>query len=78
MPQPLLFSPIALTREVLYNPNWPMDAAQKLGVDRRFQLVPPPCSYWLAKRAQSVPNIAPSSYRAGLVESEPTSPENQA
>ena len=24
---------IALARELLYNPNWPMDAAQKLGVD---------------------------------------------
>ena len=29
---------IALARELLYNPNWPMDAAQKLGVDRNFAL----------------------------------------
>jgi hypothetical protein len=76
MLQPLLFSPIALAREVLYNPNWPMDAAQRHGVDRRFELVPPPYSCWLAKRAQSVPNIAPSTYRAGL--GEPASPERQA
>jgi 2,4-dienoyl-CoA reductase-like NADH-dependent reductase (Old Yellow Enzyme family) len=32
---------IALGRELLYNPNWPMDAAQKLGVDPDFALVPP-------------------------------------
>jgi 2,4-dienoyl-CoA reductase-like NADH-dependent reductase (Old Yellow Enzyme family) len=67
---------VALAREVLYNPNWPMDAAQKLGVDRPFELVPPPYSYWLAKRAQSVPSIAPSTYRAGL--GEPLAPERQA
>jgi len=36
---------------VLYNPNWPMDAAQKLGVDKQFASVPPPQAYWLSKRA---------------------------
>ena len=41
---------IAIAREVLYNPNWPMDAAQKLGVDREFASVPSPQAYWLAKR----------------------------
>ena len=56
---------IALAREILYNPNWPMDAAQKLGVDQRFELVPPPYSYWLAKRAGAVKDIVPSTYRAG-------------
>jgi 2,4-dienoyl-CoA reductase-like NADH-dependent reductase (Old Yellow Enzyme family) len=61
---------VALAREVLYNPNWPMDAAQKLGVDRRFELVPPPYSYWLSKRAQSAPNIAPSTYGTSLSERE--------
>ena len=55
---------IALAREILYNPNWPMDAAQKLGVDPRFELVPPPYSYWLAKRAGAVKGIVPSTYRA--------------
>jgi 2,4-dienoyl-CoA reductase-like NADH-dependent reductase (Old Yellow Enzyme family) len=55
---------IALAREILYNPNWPMDAAQKLGIDRRFELMPPPYSYWLSKRAGSVKDIVPSTYRA--------------
>lgn len=57
---------IALAREVLYNPNWAMDAAQKLGVDKKFAVVPPPQAYWLAKRASSVKGIVPSTYQRGL------------
>ena len=57
---------VALAREILYNPNWPMDAAQKLGIDRRFELVPPPYSYWLSKRAGSVKDMTPSTYGTGL------------
>ena len=57
---------IALARELLYNPNWPMDAAQKLGVDKQFGSVPPPQAYWLAKRAQSVKSVVPSTYTKGL------------
>lgn len=59
---------IALAREILYNPNWPMDAAQKLGIDKRFELVPPPYSYWLSKRASSVKSITPSTFRTGIEE----------
>ena len=44
--------------------------------DRRFELVPPPYSYWLAKRAQSAPNIDPSTDGVGLGES--ASGERQA
>jgi 2,4-dienoyl-CoA reductase-like NADH-dependent reductase (Old Yellow Enzyme family) len=54
---------IALARELLYNPNWPMDAAQKLGVDTKFALVPPPQAYWLEKRARQVKAMVPSTYR---------------
>jgi len=57
---------IALARELLYNPNWPMDAAQKLGVDRQFGSVPPPQAYWLAKRAQSVKSVVPSTFMKGM------------
>ncbi len=57
---------IALGRELLYNPNWPMDAAQKLGVDKNFGSVPPPQSYWLSKRAQSVKSVVPSTYAKGI------------
>ena len=57
---------IALARELLYNPNWPMDAARKLGVDDAFELMPSPYSYWLAKRASSVKDVTPSTYMAGV------------
>ena len=57
---------IALARELLYNPNWPMDAAQKLGVDSKFASVPSAQAYWLAKRAQSVKTVVPSTYMKGL------------
>lgn len=59
---------IALARELLYNPNWPMDAAQKMGIDRDFASVPSPQSYWLAKRAQSVKNVQPSTFMKGMKE----------
>ena len=57
---------IALAREILYNPNWPMDAAQKLGVDPGFKSVPSPQSYWLEKRAQSIKDMVPSTYQRGI------------
>lgn len=57
---------VALAREMLYNPNWPMDAAQKLGIDPDFNLVPPPYSYWLSKRAKSAFEGQPSTWSSGL------------
>jgi len=57
---------VALAREVLYNPNWAMDAAQKLGLDRDFASVPPPQAYWLAKRASSVKGVVPSTFQKGM------------
>jgi 2,4-dienoyl-CoA reductase-like NADH-dependent reductase (Old Yellow Enzyme family) len=56
----------ALAREIMYNPNWPMDAAQKLGVDPEFTLVPSPQAYWLEKRANAVKELVPSTYQQGL------------
>jgi 2,4-dienoyl-CoA reductase-like NADH-dependent reductase (Old Yellow Enzyme family) len=57
---------VALAREIMYNPNWPMDAAQKLGADPDFMLVPSPYSYWLSKRAKSAFEGKPSTWAAGL------------
>ena len=57
---------IALAREILYNPNWPMDAAQKLGADPDFALVPSQYSYWLGKRAKSAFEGKPSTWMTGL------------
>jgi 2,4-dienoyl-CoA reductase-like NADH-dependent reductase (Old Yellow Enzyme family) len=59
---------VALAREIMHNPNWPMDAAQKLGADPDFTLVPPPYRYWLAKRAKSGFEIVPSTWSKGLGE----------
>ena len=53
---------VALAREMLYNPNWAMDAAQKLGLDAEFALVPPPYQYWLERRAATVRNMQPSTF----------------
>ena len=57
---------VALAREIMYNPNWPMDAAQKLGADPDFKMVPPPLAYWLSKRAKSGFEGKPSTYADGL------------
>jgi 2,4-dienoyl-CoA reductase-like NADH-dependent reductase (Old Yellow Enzyme family) len=57
---------VALAREIMYNPNWPMDAAQKLGCDPDFSMVPPPLRYWLAKRAKSGFEGRPSTFVGGL------------
>lgn len=56
---------VALAREMLYNPNWAMDAAQKLGVDPKFEMLPPPYQYWLSRRAATVPSMVPSTYGPG-------------
>jgi hypothetical protein len=43
-----------------------MDAAQKMGIDKDFATVPSPQAYWLAKRAQSVTTVQPSTYTKGI------------
>ena len=58
---------IALARELLDSPNWAMDAAQKLGADPDFALVPPNYGFWLGKRARSPFEGVPSTYRRGLL-----------
>ena len=55
---------VALAREMLYNPNWALDAARKLGADAEFALVPPPYRWWLARRAATVPELRPSTFDA--------------
>jgi 2,4-dienoyl-CoA reductase-like NADH-dependent reductase (Old Yellow Enzyme family) len=57
---------VALAREILYNPNWPMDAARKLGVDAEFKSVPAQQAYWLAKRESSIKDMTPSTYQVGI------------
>jgi len=53
---------VALARELLYNPNWPLDAAQKLGVDPDFKLSPPQQGWWLERRAKTAQGVVPSTF----------------
>ena len=57
---------VALGRELLHNPNWALDAAQKLGEDATFAKVPDNYGYWLEKRAQSGFEGTPSTWSRGL------------
>lgn len=43
---------IALARELLYNPNWPVHAARELGVPDYLDLLPPAYAWWLRRREQ--------------------------
>ena len=53
---------VALAREMLYNPNWAMDAAQKLGLDPEFKAVPPAMAYWLERRRATAKGVVPSTF----------------
>ena len=44
---------VALAREVLYNPNWPLHAARELGVDNAFAMWKPQFGWWLNKRQRA-------------------------
>ncbi len=41
---------IALAREFLYNPNWPVQAAKQLGVAEYLDLLPAQYAWWLKRR----------------------------
>jgi 2,4-dienoyl-CoA reductase-like NADH-dependent reductase (Old Yellow Enzyme family) len=59
---------IAVAREILNNPNWPMDAALKLGADGPFGNVPPQFGYWRGTRAKRGFGTRPSTWQNGLHE----------
>lgn len=52
---------VALGRELLHNPNWPMDAARKLGLPDPYSIAAPHISYWLTKRARDFDGFEPST-----------------
>jgi 2,4-dienoyl-CoA reductase-like NADH-dependent reductase (Old Yellow Enzyme family) len=56
---------VALGREMLHNPHWPMDAAQKLGVESPFAGIPNAYAYFLDKRAKSN-EVKPSTFQIGM------------
>ena len=57
---------IAVGREFLNNPNWAMDAAQKLGVDPDFNMSPRQTGFWLAKRGKRGFGSNPSTWQIGV------------
>jgi 2,4-dienoyl-CoA reductase-like NADH-dependent reductase (Old Yellow Enzyme family) len=45
---------VAIGRQALYDPRWPLHAAEALGCDPHFDLWPDEYGWWLNKRAQSL------------------------
>jgi 2,4-dienoyl-CoA reductase-like NADH-dependent reductase (Old Yellow Enzyme family) len=45
---------IAIGREALFNPNWPLHAALELGADAEFASWPQPYGWWLTRREASL------------------------
>jgi 2,4-dienoyl-CoA reductase-like NADH-dependent reductase (Old Yellow Enzyme family) len=45
---------VALAREMLWNPNWPVHAAKELGMDKPHELLPRPYAWWLQKREETL------------------------
>lgn len=56
---------VAVAREMLWNPNWALDAAHKLGADPSFELVPLQSRSWMSRRAASVSGFVASTYGTG-------------
>jgi 2,4-dienoyl-CoA reductase-like NADH-dependent reductase (Old Yellow Enzyme family) len=56
---------VAIGREMLHNPHWPIDAAQKLGVESPFNGIPPGYAYFLDKRSK-IDFGAPSTFQMGM------------
>lgn len=52
---------VALGRELLHHPNWPIDAARKLGVPEPYSQGPRRIAHWLSKRDGSFADFAPST-----------------
>ncbi|MGZ5152725.1 MAG: NADH:flavin oxidoreductase/NADH oxidase [Burkholderiales bacterium] len=58
---------VAIGREMLHNPHWPIDAAQKLGVESPFSGIPPAYAYFLEKRSKT--NFGrPSTFQTSMRE----------
>ena len=57
---------IALAREFLHNPNWTLDAAQKLGLDDAYDLMPSAYKFWLEKRESAVEELVASTHQSGI------------
>lgn len=52
---------VALARELIHNPNWPVDAAIKLDDDAGYRVMKSRGGFWLERRAATVPDLRPST-----------------
>jgi 2,4-dienoyl-CoA reductase-like NADH-dependent reductase (Old Yellow Enzyme family) len=52
---------VALARELIHNPNWPVDAAIKLDDDGGYRVMKSRGGFWLERRAATVPELRPST-----------------
>ena len=50
---------IALARELLFDPHWPLHAAKELGIDNYLDILPRGLSWWL-KRREIVRRLKPN------------------
>ena len=46
---------VAIAREALFNPNWPLHAALELDHDPGYTQWPPSYGWWLSRRARTAP-----------------------
>ncbi len=53
---------VAIGRESIYNPYWPIDAAHKLGLDPGFESLPDRQGFWLKYREMGMQGFLPSTY----------------
>jgi 2,4-dienoyl-CoA reductase-like NADH-dependent reductase (Old Yellow Enzyme family) len=53
---------VALAREMLWNPNWPVHAAKELGLEKPHELLPPHYAWWLQKREETFEVSAKASH----------------
>lgn len=51
---------IALARELMYNPNWPVHAARALGDPDYLKLLPPDYAWWLERR-EKIRELTPAA-----------------
>jgi 2,4-dienoyl-CoA reductase-like NADH-dependent reductase (Old Yellow Enzyme family) len=49
---------VAIGREALSDPHWPLRAARALGADPGFEMWPPSWGWWLEKRARAAQSAA--------------------
>ncbi|HWP88849.1 MAG TPA: NADH:flavin oxidoreductase/NADH oxidase, partial [Burkholderiales bacterium] len=59
---------VALGREYLVNPNWPLDAALKLGVATPYAQLPPVFGHYLARRQRAFAPLRNSTWQKGIAD----------